>query len=69
MVFGTGFAPFRGGPLRYADSVGINKIIDTLDRLAPDHPRLAPSEALRRRAAERRPFLELNSELLKAAVA
>jgi 3-hydroxyacyl-CoA dehydrogenase/enoyl-CoA hydratase/3-hydroxybutyryl-CoA epimerase len=69
MVFGTGFAPFRGGPLRYADSIGIPKIIETLDRLAPDQPRLAPCEALRRRAAERRPFLELTSELQNAAVA
>ena len=23
MVMGTGFAPFRGGPLRYADSLGV----------------------------------------------
>ena len=22
MIMGTGFAPFRGGPLRYADTVG-----------------------------------------------
>jgi 3-hydroxyacyl-CoA dehydrogenase / enoyl-CoA hydratase / 3-hydroxybutyryl-CoA epimerase len=51
MVFGTGFAPFRGGPLRYADSVGIPKIVETLDRLAPAHPRLAPCDALRRMAA------------------
>jgi 3-hydroxyacyl-CoA dehydrogenase/alkylation response protein AidB-like acyl-CoA dehydrogenase/enoyl-CoA hydratase/carnithine racemase len=27
MVMGTGFAPFRGGPLRYADSKGIEKIL------------------------------------------
>ncbi len=51
MVFGTGFAPFRGGPLRYADSVGVKKIVETLDRLAPEHPRLAPCDALRRMAA------------------
>jgi 3-hydroxyacyl-CoA dehydrogenase / enoyl-CoA hydratase / 3-hydroxybutyryl-CoA epimerase len=30
MVFGTGFAPFRGGLLRHADSEGIGKIVDTL---------------------------------------
>jgi 3-hydroxyacyl-CoA dehydrogenase/enoyl-CoA hydratase/3-hydroxybutyryl-CoA epimerase len=66
MVFGTGFAPFRGGPLRYGDSVGLNKIVETLDQLAREHPRLAPSEALRRRAAERRPFLELSHELRSA---
>jgi 3-hydroxyacyl-CoA dehydrogenase/enoyl-CoA hydratase/3-hydroxybutyryl-CoA epimerase len=69
MVFGTGFAPFRGGPLRYADSVGLAKIVDTLDQLAREHARLAPCEALRRRAAERRPFLELTPERRSAAVA
>jgi 3-hydroxyacyl-CoA dehydrogenase/enoyl-CoA hydratase/3-hydroxybutyryl-CoA epimerase len=33
MIMGTGFAPFRGGPLRYADSVGIAKITNDLRRL------------------------------------
>jgi 3-hydroxyacyl-CoA dehydrogenase / enoyl-CoA hydratase / 3-hydroxybutyryl-CoA epimerase len=51
MVFGTGFAPFRGGPLRYADSVGLPKIVETLDRLSKDHPRFTPCDALRRKAA------------------
>ena len=31
MIFGTGFAPFRGGLLKYADSEGLQKIIDTLN--------------------------------------
>jgi 3-hydroxyacyl-CoA dehydrogenase/enoyl-CoA hydratase/3-hydroxybutyryl-CoA epimerase len=69
MVFGTGFAPFRGGPLRYADMVGLAKIVETLEQLAREHPRLAPCEALRRRAAERRPFLEWTPERRSAAVA
>ena len=34
MVMGTGFAPFRGGPLRYADSVGTAKIASQLSALA-----------------------------------
>jgi 3-hydroxyacyl-CoA dehydrogenase len=51
MVFGTGFAPFRGGPLRYADSVGLAKLVQTLDRLAASSPRFAPCERLRRMAA------------------
>lgn len=46
MVFGTGFAPFRGGPLQYAQSVGIQKVVDGLSELAKSHPHLAPSEAL-----------------------
>ncbi len=32
MVMGTGFAPFHGGPLRYADSEGIDKIITAMQR-------------------------------------
>ena len=30
MIFGTGFAPFRGGLLSYADSEGLKRIVDTL---------------------------------------
>lgn len=33
MIFGTGFAPFRGGLLRYADSVGPDSIVSELDIL------------------------------------
>ena len=32
MIFGTGFPPFRGGLLRYADSVGIDNIVADLER-------------------------------------
>jgi 3-hydroxyacyl-CoA dehydrogenase/enoyl-CoA hydratase/3-hydroxybutyryl-CoA epimerase len=34
MIMGTGFAPFRGGPLRYADHIGIANVTETLDRLS-----------------------------------
>jgi 3-hydroxyacyl-CoA dehydrogenase/enoyl-CoA hydratase/3-hydroxybutyryl-CoA epimerase len=34
MIMGTGFAPFRAGLLRYADSVGIDKIVKELQSLA-----------------------------------
>jgi len=47
MVFGTGFAPFRGGPLQYADSVGLKKICETLDKFAETMPRMKPCAALR----------------------
>jgi 3-hydroxyacyl-CoA dehydrogenase / enoyl-CoA hydratase / 3-hydroxybutyryl-CoA epimerase len=31
---GTGWAPFRGGPLKYADSVGISTVVSRLNHLA-----------------------------------
>ena len=34
MVMGTGWAPFRGGPLRYADSLGAQRVFETLSKLA-----------------------------------
>jgi len=33
MMMGTGFAPFRGGPLRYADHVGLKKVVTEMDGL------------------------------------
>ena len=33
MIFGAGFPAFRGGLLRYADTIGIPQIIDDLNRL------------------------------------
>jgi 3-hydroxyacyl-CoA dehydrogenase/enoyl-CoA hydratase/3-hydroxybutyryl-CoA epimerase len=47
MIMGTGFAPFRGGPLRYLDSLGAKTVVAGLTRLAEDeHPRFAPCEIL-----------------------
>jgi len=43
MIFATGFAPFRGGPMHYARSRGIADIRDTLKRLAQEYgPRFQP---------------------------
>ena len=33
-IFGTGFAPFRGGPLQYARNRGVGEIVQTMERLA-----------------------------------
>jgi 3-hydroxyacyl-CoA dehydrogenase/enoyl-CoA hydratase/3-hydroxybutyryl-CoA epimerase len=47
MIFGTGFAPFRGGLLTYADDEGISKVFETLQSLSEsDHNRFKPSSAL-----------------------
>ncbi|NUM80728.1 enoyl-CoA hydratase/isomerase family protein [bacterium] len=34
MIFGTGFPPFRGGLLRYADTEGLDKIVSTLEQFS-----------------------------------
>jgi 3-hydroxyacyl-CoA dehydrogenase/enoyl-CoA hydratase/3-hydroxybutyryl-CoA epimerase len=34
MIFGTGYAPFRGGPLNYARTRGVENVVATLRRLA-----------------------------------
>ena len=47
-IFGFGFPPFRGGPLRHADDLGAARLVADLERLAERHgPRFAPCEALR----------------------
>jgi 3-hydroxyacyl-CoA dehydrogenase / enoyl-CoA hydratase / 3-hydroxybutyryl-CoA epimerase len=52
MIFGTGWAPFRGGPLRYADARGVAEITAQLDRLAREvAPHFAPCDKLRAMAA------------------
>ena len=51
MIMGTGFPPFRGGLLRYADSVGLPHIADRLRELAQRlGPRFEPAGALLRRS-------------------
>ena len=37
MIFGTGFAPFRGGPMHYAHSRGFTEISTTLQNLTEQH--------------------------------
>jgi 3-hydroxyacyl-CoA dehydrogenase/enoyl-CoA hydratase/3-hydroxybutyryl-CoA epimerase len=37
VIFGTGFAPFRGGPLAYARSRGVDGVVARLDELAARH--------------------------------
>jgi 3-hydroxyacyl-CoA dehydrogenase/enoyl-CoA hydratase/3-hydroxybutyryl-CoA epimerase len=57
MINGTGFAPFRGGPLRYADSLGAERVVGALDNLVDrgaDH--FAPCDLLKQMAAAGKKF-------------
>ncbi|MEO8379797.1 MAG: 3-hydroxyacyl-CoA dehydrogenase NAD-binding domain-containing protein [Acidobacteriota bacterium] len=51
MIMGTGFPPFRGGLLRYADALGVPYIVSRLDELSSTvGPRYRPNEPLKRLA-------------------
>lgn len=57
MIFGTGWAPFRGGPLRYADARGIREIVARLQKLQSEvAPHFEPCALLRNRAESETPF-------------
>ncbi len=46
-VFGLGFPPFRGGPFRYADSLGTGSLLDAMKRLEQKHgARFTPAPLL-----------------------
>jgi 3-hydroxyacyl-CoA dehydrogenase/enoyl-CoA hydratase/3-hydroxybutyryl-CoA epimerase len=54
MIFGTGFAPFRGGPLHYARARGVPAITARLEELAAKHgPRFRPDSGWAAFAAAR----------------
>ncbi|PVA05522.1 3-hydroxyacyl-CoA dehydrogenase NAD-binding domain-containing protein [Thalassorhabdomicrobium marinisediminis] len=45
MIFGTGWAPFRGGPMCYAQTRGIDDVVRRLRELEAAHgPRFAPDD-------------------------
>ncbi|MBT8485548.1 MAG: enoyl-CoA hydratase/isomerase family protein [Phycisphaerae bacterium] len=57
MVMGTGFAPFRGGLLRYADERGIERVHDRLEELADRYgERFRPAGFLQKLAKRGRRF-------------
>jgi 3-hydroxyacyl-CoA dehydrogenase len=53
MVMGTGFAPFRGGPLRYADALGLPQVSERMKRLG-----IPPVDLIEHLAAKGQSFHE-----------
>ncbi len=50
-VFGIGYPPFRGGPLRTIDAIGPDQVLATLERLVQSHgPRFEPAPVLQEMA-------------------
>jgi 3-hydroxyacyl-CoA dehydrogenase / enoyl-CoA hydratase / 3-hydroxybutyryl-CoA epimerase len=56
MILGTGFAPFRGGPLRFADHFGLKKVVDELEQLAKNEEKFSPCEILKKHARDETRF-------------
>jgi 3-hydroxyacyl-CoA dehydrogenase/enoyl-CoA hydratase/3-hydroxybutyryl-CoA epimerase len=59
MIMGTGFPPFRGGLLRFADTIHTRTIVSRRNEFAERHgARFAPAEIIRRLARENHGFYE-----------
>jgi 3-hydroxyacyl-CoA dehydrogenase / enoyl-CoA hydratase / 3-hydroxybutyryl-CoA epimerase len=58
MILGTGFAPFRGGPLRYAEHFGLKKIVEEMEQLARSEEKFSPCEILKKHARDGMKFYE-----------
>jgi 3-hydroxyacyl-CoA dehydrogenase / enoyl-CoA hydratase / 3-hydroxybutyryl-CoA epimerase len=57
MITGTGFPPFRGGLLRWADTLGLNEVLRRLERLESIHGgRFRPARLIAEHAAAGRGF-------------
>jgi len=57
MIYGSGFAPFRGGLLRYADTVGAESIVSDLEIFSRNYgPRFQASNFLQQLAVDGKKF-------------
>jgi len=52
MIFGTGFPPFRGGLLRYADQLGARTCLEKLQALTEKHGSRFEPPAMLKKLAE-----------------
>jgi 3-hydroxyacyl-CoA dehydrogenase/enoyl-CoA hydratase/3-hydroxybutyryl-CoA epimerase/enoyl-CoA isomerase len=56
LILGIGFPPFRGGILRWADSLGMGKVLEKLKAYEHLGARFHPTEQMRKLAAEGKGF-------------
>ncbi|MER1940775.1 3-hydroxyacyl-CoA dehydrogenase NAD-binding domain-containing protein [Castellaniella sp. FW104-16D08] len=61
MLYGYGFPRYRGGPLHYADQIGLDKILADIQAFAAEDPHFwKPSPMLLQLVAQGRHFKDLN---------
>jgi 3-hydroxyacyl-CoA dehydrogenase/enoyl-CoA hydratase/3-hydroxybutyryl-CoA epimerase/3-hydroxyacyl-CoA dehydrogenase/enoyl-CoA hydratase/3-hydroxybutyryl-CoA epimerase/enoyl-CoA isomerase len=58
LILGIGFPSFRGGLLRWADSLGLPAVLEKLRQYEQLGPRFQPTEQMRRLAAEGKGFYD-----------
>ena len=56
LILGIGFPPFRGGILRWADTLGLDKVIEKLSKYESLGLRYQPTEQMKKLAAEKKGF-------------
>jgi 3-hydroxyacyl-CoA dehydrogenase/enoyl-CoA hydratase/3-hydroxybutyryl-CoA epimerase/enoyl-CoA isomerase len=56
LIFGIGFPPFRGGALRYIDSIGIEEFNKIADKYADLGALYTPTEGMREMAKAGKKF-------------
>jgi 3-hydroxyacyl-CoA dehydrogenase/enoyl-CoA hydratase/3-hydroxybutyryl-CoA epimerase len=58
MIMGTGWAPFRGGPISYCDNEGAKNVVERLQKLAKNDKYFAPCDMLLEYAKKDKKFYE-----------
>jgi 3-hydroxyacyl-CoA dehydrogenase/enoyl-CoA hydratase/3-hydroxybutyryl-CoA epimerase/3-hydroxyacyl-CoA dehydrogenase/enoyl-CoA hydratase/3-hydroxybutyryl-CoA epimerase/enoyl-CoA isomerase len=58
LILGIGFPPFRGGILRWADSLGMESVLKKLQQYKPLGKRFQPTEQIRRLVREKKRFYQ-----------
>jgi len=56
LIYGIGFPPFRGGALKYADSIGLSAILEKCAKFAHLGKLYEPTESMKKMAAEGKTF-------------
>jgi 3-hydroxyacyl-CoA dehydrogenase/enoyl-CoA hydratase/3-hydroxybutyryl-CoA epimerase/3-hydroxyacyl-CoA dehydrogenase/enoyl-CoA hydratase/3-hydroxybutyryl-CoA epimerase/enoyl-CoA isomerase len=61
LIYGIGFPPFKGGLLFWADTIGLDRILEMLKPLASLGPRMAPTPLLLEMAKSKKRFYQPGS--------